>query len=405
MKLNCLLRAALVNALRVVVQHQQAVGGRVHHLHHQLEPLGRKVVAFVDEHGLVLAAGDVVAVHGGNHALHHVGHLGLGGLVLGGQRLPVGDKLLAAPLVEVAHMHAVAQALGLHHTGQLHAQRLVEAQDEDGLAAGAACAGQVFGAVAQDHGLARAGHAVDDAVAVAQAAGQLLLLDVHHAQDVGHGGGLVAVVEQGLLRLHAHLGEQVPAHAVDLRLAQLAAHAVGEHVPQAALQVFGLHGFQHFVLAQHALRLHGVVQLGVCELLAGDVGQHHAVAPRKRQLALVRACALHQLWVALQGVDHLVGVLACLLQRAGHGFGHAVGGDDPLRLVGLLDGGELPVFHLQDEDAAAGVEDAEVGVGALGAHGHVVPEQVVGCRACLPAAQPAAFRRWSCVPRTRPVRG
>jgi UDP-N-acetylmuramate-alanine ligase len=48
--------------------------------------------------------------------------------------------------------------------------------------------GQVFGAVAQDHRFARARHAVDDAVAVAQAAGQLLLLQVHHAHDAGQLG-------------------------------------------------------------------------------------------------------------------------------------------------------------------------------------------------------------------------
>ena len=36
------------------------------------------------------------------------------------------------------------------------------------------------------------------------------------------------------------------------------------------------------------------------------------------------------------------------------------------------------VFHLQHQDAAAGVQDAEVGVALPGAHGNVVPEQVIG---------------------------
>ena len=54
---------AFVNALRIVVQHQQAVGGGVHHLGNELEPFGREVVALVDHHRLVLAAGDLFAVH------------------------------------------------------------------------------------------------------------------------------------------------------------------------------------------------------------------------------------------------------------------------------------------------------------------------------------------------------
>src|SRR5690606_848192 len=73
--------AALVDALRVVVQHEQAVGGGVHHLHHQAQPFGREVVAFVNEHGLVLPTGDLAAVHAGDDALDHVGHLVGDGLV------------------------------------------------------------------------------------------------------------------------------------------------------------------------------------------------------------------------------------------------------------------------------------------------------------------------------------
>jgi hypothetical protein len=140
-----------------------------------------------------------------------------------------------------------------------------------GLLLGRAGLGQVLGAVAQDHGLARARHAVDDAVAIAQAAGQLLLLQVHHAHDVGQLGVGIVVVKQRAW-LHAHLGEHDPAHAVHLRQAHDAAHAVGEHAPQAALQVFGVHALQHFVLAQHAVRFDGVVQFGGLKLLAGDVG-------------------------------------------------------------------------------------------------------------------------------------
>ena len=48
---------------------------------------------------------------------------------------------------------------------------------------------------------------------------------------------------------------------------------------RSALQVFGAHTLQHFVLAQHAVGFDGVLQLGGFKLLAGDVGKHHAITP------------------------------------------------------------------------------------------------------------------------------
>ena len=91
-----------VNALRIVVQQEQAVGGGVHHLCDQLEPLGHKVVAFVDQHGLVLAAGDLLAVHGGNHVLHQCLYILLHPH-LTRQGLPKGHQRVVAPNV-AAHM-------------------------------------------------------------------------------------------------------------------------------------------------------------------------------------------------------------------------------------------------------------------------------------------------------------
>jgi hypothetical protein len=55
MPTEVLAAAALVDALRVVVQQQQTVGGRVHHLRDELEPFRLEVVAFVNQDGLVLA--------------------------------------------------------------------------------------------------------------------------------------------------------------------------------------------------------------------------------------------------------------------------------------------------------------------------------------------------------------
>ena len=133
---------------------------------------------------------------------------------------------------------------------------------------------------------------MDHPVAVAQAARQLLLLQVHHPHDAGQFGIGVAVVKQAVLRWHPHLREHDPAHPVQLRQTDGAAHAKREHAPQAALQVFGLHGLRHFVLADDAVGLYGVLQLSGFKLLAGDKGEHHAVAPGESQLACVRAIGL-----------------------------------------------------------------------------------------------------------------
>ena len=148
-----LLLRAFVDALRVVVQHEQAVGGGVHHLHHQAQPFGREVVAFVNEHGLVLPAGDLAAVHAGDDALDHVFKEGIPRQVLRGQVLPVGHQLLTAPFVEVHSVHAVGNAFGGHHPSNLPGQRFVVAEDEDGFAGRGLGLGQMLGAVAQQHGL------------------------------------------------------------------------------------------------------------------------------------------------------------------------------------------------------------------------------------------------------------
>ena len=212
---------------------------------------------------------------------------------------------------------------------------------------------------------------------VAQAAGQLLLLQVHHAHDAGQFGGFVAVVKQRVLRLHPYLGEHDPADAIHLRQRHNAAHHEREHVPQSALQFFGFDVFAHLVLADHAVRFDGVAEFGFVKLRTGDVGQHHAVTPRKGQLALVWAFGGRQLRVTLQRIDYLVCVLPGLLQWIWNGLGAEVAMDDPGLFVGLDEGGEPEVLDLQDQDASARVHDDEIRVQVLGPYSHVVPQQVV----------------------------
>jgi hypothetical protein len=219
---------------------------------------------------------------------------------------------------------------------------------------------------------------------------------------LGSSAAASVVVKQRVLRGHAHLGEHDPAHAVQLRQRHHAAHHEGEHVPQAALQRLGLHRFEHFVLADHAVRLDGVVQLGFVKLRAGDVGQHHAVAPRKRQLALVAASGLHQLRVALQRVDHLVRVLPRLLQRVGQGLGAGFGVDVPGLRVGLDEGGAASPSPPGSGCPGAGASPQSQDAGAAGPR----PRRTrAGShrRASAPAVPPRASRRWSCAKRNSPM--
>ena len=116
-------------------------------------------MAFVDEHRVVLARRNVLVVHALDDALHIFRHQFVHRPALGtlGQQV-VGDQLVAAPFVKVAHMDPVLQPFGLHASGQFDGQRLVVAEHQNRLAARHVHLflrlGQMLGAVAEDHGLA-----------------------------------------------------------------------------------------------------------------------------------------------------------------------------------------------------------------------------------------------------------
>ena len=109
------------------------------------------------------------------------------------------------------------------------------------------------------------------------------------------------------------------------------------------------------------------------------------------QLASVFAVRLHQLGVTLQSVDELVGVLPRLFQRIGNAFRHTIGNDFPRLFVDLVDGGQTPVFYLQNQNAAPGVQHHKVRVQMLGANGHVVPQQIVIIKLLLQALGQSRF--------------
>lgn len=123
----------------------------------------------------------------------------------------------------------------------------------------------------------------------------------------------------------------------------------------------------------------GLAQLRFDELLARDVGQHHAVAPRKHYFALAAAFGVHKALVGAQCIQHGMGVVASLGEGGFDGFGLAAGGvqNRPVFLVGLHDGAQAKVFDFQNQQAPAGVQHDEIRVQLLGADGYVVPEQVV----------------------------
>ena len=62
-------------------------------------------MAFADQHGLVLAAGNVLAVHTVSHTQHHFLHLGAHRHVVIWQGLSKHHPLVAAPFVEMPRMH------------------------------------------------------------------------------------------------------------------------------------------------------------------------------------------------------------------------------------------------------------------------------------------------------------
>lgn len=186
----------------------------------------------------------------------------------------------------------------------------------------------------------------------------------------------------------------MPADAVDLRQREHAPKAPGKHVPQALLEVLGADALGHLVLADHALRQQHLTQVGLLKLGAGDVAEHDAVAPGKAELAGMRVALLtDEGRIPLQQLDHSVGIDAGLLEGIG-GALEARGRDEHgAELVDALQVLQLPVLDLQHQDAAARVQDQEVGMRAAGADGHVVPEQVVVLELGLQALGQAAFAR------------
>jgi hypothetical protein len=384
---------ALVDGLRVVVQHEQAVRGRAYHAAGDAQPGVFEIVRLVDEQCQVLAAGHAAAVHGALHGPRQRREMGVALQPRRHAELVAAHQVLA-PAVEGAHLHTFVHTALAQLVADAVGQRAVEAQHQHRLV-GARRGGQVLGAEDQDHGLARTRRAVDHAVALAQRARHLLLLQVHHLQQVGQrrrGLRRGAEVERGL-RLQPHLGKQMPAHAVALRQRQRVRIAHGEHAPQAVLEGRGGHGLIQIVAQQRARGGKQFVEVAADHVGSPQRCQHHAPTVGKQQPAGEGAVLVHQRRVVFHHVHQFQRVITRLAQRVRRGD-HAA---RRAQLDGVARGraqrGGPPVLHLEQQDAPARAQHHEVGLARLGPDGDVVPDEIVVFQAALELVQHAALAR------------
>ena len=309
------LAAAPVDGLRIVIEHQQRLR-LIGQLGRHAQPGGFKVVRFVYQHGGVGALGYLALVHALLHGIDQGGQVRfLAGLPLGARQAAVIEHA-AAPAVKCADLHLLGRDAA---PGQLvlnaPGQRAVVAKHEDGAARGVALR-QVLRAKDEDHGLARSGHAVNHAVAFAQRAGRLLLVQVHHLHQVGN-GELARRFNGGLLRGRpigdAHFGKDQPAHALLLPGAQARGKAFVQQAPEALAKGGGRHAVGQIGPKQRVAGGEDVLQLRRRRVVFCHPAHHRAPAKGHGAMALVRAAGLLQLRIALNRTHGLQGALVRLL--------------------------------------------------------------------------------------------
>ena len=208
---------------------------------------------FVDQQGGVLPARHEAGFDGAGQRGRELFEV-VAGSVVGRHMQLVGAHQVFAPAVEGANDDALVDAAAAQLRVDAPGQRAVVAKHQHRLV-DPRRGGELLRAKDQDHRLARTRRAVDHAVAVAQAARNLLLLQIHHLQQVGQcdvGRRIRLAVEQRGLRLHANLGEQVPADAVALRQGQGVRVVHREHAPQPGLKARGVDAVGQIVAQQGA---------------------------------------------------------------------------------------------------------------------------------------------------------
>lgn len=151
------------------------------------------------------------------------------------------------------------------------------------------------------------------------------------------------------------------------------------------------------------MRINRLVQCRLFKLLARDVGEHHAAAPGKCQLSLMRAFAVNELLIPLQCIDHLNGAVSRLSCRIDDDLGPSIHDERPGLFGRLLNRLEPPILGLKNQNAPAWMNDDKVRMRLLGADGHVIPEHVIVFELLLqPLGQASLARRHA--PNARPHR-
>jgi len=295
----------------------------------------------------------------------------------------IGAQLLATPIVKVVDVDLVVH-LPLHHQlPEPGGQGDVVAEHQDRFVQQFR---QIQATISQDQGLARSGHAMDHPMPFPQTAGQQLLLHVHHFDDVRQGrpglflvkeSGLSVVIARRLAGIDPHLWKQMPTDTVDLGHGQGPWKLDIEHVPQTLLKGLRIDALHHLILADDLMRRQHLPQVGAIELLAGNIAQHHPVAIGKDEIALIAPGWHDQLGIFLQPIDQLIGTLTNLLQGIADRL-EAMGGKNGRRhLIHFLDGIQLPVLHLQQQQTTQRMQDNEIRVALSLAYRQLVPAEII----------------------------
>ena len=273
--------ATSVEGLRVVIEQEQLLFFAIRAFRHfgkRAQPVFGKVVAFVDEDGAVLAAGDGAVVDSGTNGFGEI-------LAIWGFEVVLRFQL-AAPVMEIADFH-VFQAMQARF--EQAGEHDVVADDKNGFAR--FFCGKLAGAVLQDDGFARTRDAVDNAVAVAQFARKAFLGFVH---DFDGFDAVGVGFEEFALGVSDVFGIDVGTHAAAFFVTEVYREFIWQHAVQFGKKVAATEdAFEDVLFVPGEMRWEtGVQDFGrdVSEAVAAQpVAHHRTKTPGEAQFALIFA--------------------------------------------------------------------------------------------------------------------
>ncbi len=139
----------------------------------------------------------------------------------------------------------------------------------------------------------------------------------------------------------------------------------------------GAGGFGHFVPAKDATRIDEGPQFRGFELLARDVGQYYAKAPRHYGLSFpAMPGRMDKRGVSLQYGTDLTCVLLGLEQWISLDRASAFGMQHGAGAIHFCNAFELPILDFKGQDPAVRMQDDKIRVQVLRAYRYVVPTQI-----------------------------